>query len=154
MPQFIEQCCSTHKQAQPTTQTATRATRVEQLHMNESQGWAGAAHARVASPTAAATAVVVATAAQVPAAIPHTHDGMPRGNRPEGTPKYEGKQVKTWKPGCPRLETVPGDRGSDRPFREAYPAERRKPWPALAAGQHSLRTHNRASTMCLSRYET
>ena len=99
MQHFIEQCCSTNKQAQQTAQEAHHATEAEQLYLNDNQWRAEAAHAKVVG-LAAAAAVAAITAAQVPAAIPHAYGDMPRGNRPEGTPKYEGEQAKTWKPGC------------------------------------------------------
>jgi hypothetical protein len=75
------------QQAQGAQQAAQLAeqqqAQLEQLHLNANQWQAAAAHANAAA----------AAAAQVPApaAAPHANDGMPRGYRPEGPPKYHGR---------------------------------------------------------------
>jgi hypothetical protein len=60
-------------------------------------GHANAAAAANANAAAANTAA--AAAAQNPAAGPHIHEGMPRGYRPEGPPKFHGRtgeDVEAW----------------------------------------------------------
>jgi hypothetical protein len=48
---------------------------------------------------------------QVPAAVP-LENGMPRGNKLEGPSKYDGKQTKSWKPGCPPEESQQDSTGA------------------------------------------
>lgn len=91
-----------HALAHHTTQIAHHQCDLEdkQLEMIGVRGLAQTTNLGATASNTQRVEVGAVAVTQVPAAVP-LENGMPRGNNPEGPSKYDGKQTKSWKPGCP-----------------------------------------------------